>query len=138
MIHPDNRPSLLPTLSLALQNTPLPSDSLEHILEDLFSQVNSQQQQPGASSSPACVSTAGTEVMPARVSTAPGPMQLHFSGNTPRAAVATAAQEAAQKAAMLNADVGRAEHYAGDQVRCCTGMSTTPPPSSTHVHVHIP
>jgi hypothetical protein len=36
---------------------------------------------------------------------------------------------------MLNADVGRAEHYAGDQVRCCTGMST-PPQQHTCTRTH--
>ena len=99
------------------------SSSLQSVLDDMFSQVNQQQQQqPGSnkrsSSSPVCVSSSGTQVLPARVAAAPSPLQLQFSGATSRAAAASAAQAAAQQAALLNADAGRVAEYANGQVSC--------------------
>jgi hypothetical protein len=116
------QPSPLPSAHLsfsALQTAILPPESLDNVVNKLFSRVNGRQPQEGnTSSSPACVSTAGTEITPARVATAPGPMQLHLSGSTPIAAAASAAQEAAQKAAVLNADAWRAQQYGGGKVSC--------------------
>lgn len=117
------QPSPLPPAHLsfsALQTAISPPESLDNVVKKLFSRVNGRQPQEGNTSSGlACVSTAGTEIMPARVATAPGPMQLHLSGSTPiAAAAASAALEAAQKAAVLNADALRAQQYGGGKVSC--------------------
>lgn len=114
------------------------SSSLQELLDTLFSQVG--QQQPEASHqeqggdgdaaangssgtagarSPACISTSGIEVLPARIAATPGAVRLRKSSSSSDggAAAAAAAQQAAERAAALNADAGNAQRYNMPQVR---------------------
>lgn len=97
------------------------SESLPALLEQLFSQVSQQQQQQhtctGSSTSPACRSSTGVSILPAHVAAAPGSIQLQRSNQGDTKAAAAAAKQAAEAAAVLNADEGNARRYAADSVR---------------------
>jgi hypothetical protein len=108
-------------LCLLLQEQPEQAVVLQTVLDELFSKVaqQQQQQQPGngssnsnaASTQYVCVSSSGINITPARVAAHPTPVRLHSSRSRDSSAVAAAAQQAAEKAAALNADAGNAQGY---------------------------
>lgn len=89
------------------------ASTLEAIIERLQQQLAAAAGGEGNGDGVSCVSSSGVRISAGRVASTPAAVGLSYSGSRDPAQVARQAQAAAERAAALNADAGRASSYSG-------------------------
>jgi hypothetical protein len=85
---------------------------LQDVIDTLSSQIADSSSSNGNSTpEQVCISSNGIAIQPARVASTPASLRLQFTSGRNSAAAEAYAQEAASKAAALNADAGNAQGY---------------------------